>query len=142
MSPDFKFYLFLAAQFVAMIAWLVLLAVWPGPWNLQRVVGGVLLTAGLVLVFIARLQLGMSFSVLPRARKLVTHGLYSKIRNPIYVFGTMAIAGMLLILQRPKYWAGLAVLVLVQVVRARRESGVLEARFGEAYRAYRKQTWF
>ncbi len=125
-----------------MIAWLVLLAVWPGPWNLQRVVGGVLLTAGLVLVFIARLQLGMSFSVLPRARKLVTHGLYSKIRNPIYVFGTMAIAGMLLILQRPKYWAGLAVLVLVQVVRARRESGVLEARFGEAYRAYRKQTWF
>ncbi|PYX36329.1 MAG: hypothetical protein DMG81_16290 [Acidobacteria bacterium] len=141
-SRDLKFYFFLGAQAVSMAVWLVLLAIWPGPWNLQRVVGGVLLFAGMALVLTARLQLGTSFSILPRAKKLVTHGLYSKIRNPIYVFGTIAIAGMLLILQKPLLWALLAALVLVQVVRARREAAVLEANFGEEYHAYRKQTWF
>jgi len=118
------------------------LAIWPGPWNLQRVVGAVLIVAGMALVLIARFQLGMSFSILPRAKKLVTHGLYSRIRNPIYVFGTIAIAGMLLIFQKPLLWVLLAALVLLQVVRARKEAAVLEAKFGEEYHAYRKQTWF
>jgi protein-S-isoprenylcysteine O-methyltransferase Ste14 len=125
-----------------MMVWLGLLAIWPGPWNLQRVAGAMLLIAGMALVLTARIQLGMSFSILPRAKKLITHGLYSKIRNPIYVFGTIAVAGMLLILQKPRLWALLAALVLVQVLRARREAAVLEAKFGEEYHAYRKQTWF
>jgi protein-S-isoprenylcysteine O-methyltransferase Ste14 len=30
----------------------------------------------------------------------------------------------------------------LQVVRAGREAKVLEARFGDAYRAYRARTWF
>jgi protein-S-isoprenylcysteine O-methyltransferase Ste14 len=72
----------------------------------------------------------------------VTRGLYSRIRNPIYTFGTVAIAGMLLILQIPKLWILLVVLVAIQIFRAGREARVLEARFGEEYRAYRKQTWF
>jgi len=141
-SRRFRFYLFLGTQAVAMAAWLVLLAIWPGPWNLQRVVGAVLIVAGMALVLTARFQLGMSFSILPRAKKLVTHGLYSRIRNPIYVFGTIAIAGMLLIFQKPLLWVLLAALVLLQVVRARKEAAVLEAKFGEEYHAYRKQTWF
>jgi len=33
-------------------------------------------------------------------------------------------------------------LVPVQIVRARREAVVLEAKFGDAYREYRKRTWF
>ena len=36
----------------------------------------------------------------------------------------------------------LLVLVPVQVLRARREAAVLEARFGDTYRDYRKRTWF
>ena len=81
-------------------------------------------------------------SILPRAKKLVTRGLYSKIRNPIYIFGTIAIVGMLLILQIPSLWILLVVLVAIQIFRAGREARALEARFGEEYRAYRKQTWF
>jgi protein-S-isoprenylcysteine O-methyltransferase Ste14 len=30
----------------------------------------------------------------------------------------------------------------MQVARARRESAVLEAKFGDEYRRYRQQTWF
>jgi protein-S-isoprenylcysteine O-methyltransferase Ste14 len=34
------------------------------------------------------------------------------------------------------------VLIPVQIIRARREAAVLEAKFGDAYREYRKRTWF
>jgi protein-S-isoprenylcysteine O-methyltransferase Ste14 len=139
---DLKFYVFLGSQAVATLALLVLLAFWPGHWTAQRVVGSALLVTGTAFVFTARLQLGQSFSVIPRAKKLVTQGLYSKIRNPIYIFGTIAIAGLLLILQIPRLWGLLVVLALIQVFRARKEAGVLEAKFGDQYRAYRSQTWF
>jgi protein-S-isoprenylcysteine O-methyltransferase Ste14 len=138
---DLKFYAFLGAQAVAVLVLLVLLAFWPGPWSAQRMVGSALLVTGMSFVFTARRQLGRSFSVIPRAKNLVTHGLYSKIRNPIYIFGTIAIAGLLLILQIPRLWVLLVVLVMVQVFRARQEARVLEAKFGDAYRAYREQTW-
>ena len=43
-----------------------------------------------MLWFVARRQLGVSFSVRPEARQLVTTGFYARFRHPIYVFGTMA----------------------------------------------------
>jgi len=94
------------------------------------------------LVSTARFQLGKTCSITPQAKKLVTHGLYSKIRNPIYLFGTIAIAGVFLILQIPPLWMLLGALAVLQVLRADKEARVLEAKFGEQYRAYRRQTWF
>ena len=139
---NLKFYLFLGSQALATLVLLIWAALWPGRWNVQRMLGTGLLVVGTVFVLLARMQLGGSFSILPRAKKLVTRGLYSRIRNPIYTFGTVAIAGMLLILQIPKLWILLVVLVAIQIFRAGREARVLEARFGEEYRAYRKHTWF
>jgi protein-S-isoprenylcysteine O-methyltransferase Ste14 len=139
---NLKFYLFLGSQALATLVLLIWAALWPGRWNVQRMLGTGLLVLGTVFVLLARMQLGGSFSILPRAKKLVTRGLYSRIRNPIYTFGTVAIAGMLLILQIPKLWILLVVLVAIQIFRAGREARVLEARFGDEYRAYRKQTWF
>ncbi len=90
----------------------------------------------------ARVQLGGSFSVRARATELVTHGIYSRIRNPIYVFGTLFVAGFILIMGRP-IWLLLAMaLIPMQVVRARKEARVLEEKFGEQYRLYRARTWF
>src|SRR5258708_27292042 len=57
---------------------------WSLPWTLLRVVGSMLLALGLIFLTIAHVQLGNSFSIKPEAKKLVTHGLYSKIRNPVY----------------------------------------------------------
>jgi protein-S-isoprenylcysteine O-methyltransferase Ste14 len=139
---DLQFNLYVGTQAVAMLVLLALTALWPGPWNTQRMVGSALLIVGMALVLTARFQLGKSFSITPQAKKLVTHGLYSKIRNPIYVFGTIAIAGMLLILQIPRLWILLGALAVLQVVRAGREARVLEAKFGEEYRVYRRETWF
>ena len=139
---DRKFYLFLAAQILAAAVLLSWLSLSPGSRNLSRCVGFGLVVIGLALVFTARYQIGKSFSVTPQARALVTHGLYSRIRNPIYVFGSLVVLGIILIFQRPYLWFLLAVLILIQILRARREAAVLEEKFGESYRQYRRKTWF
>jgi protein-S-isoprenylcysteine O-methyltransferase Ste14 len=94
------------------------------------------------LLFTARWQLGKSFPVSPQARELVTWGLYSKIRNPIYVFSASLLLGVLIALQYRYALLLLLVLVPIQIIRAHQEAKVLEAKFGEEYRNYRKGTWF
>ncbi len=101
-----------------------------------------LLVAGFVLWTVARFQLGASFAVKAEARHLVTHGLYSKIRNPIYVFGSWVIAGGILVFGNPLWLLIFVLLIPLQLRRATKESAVLEAVFGDEYRKYRAGTWF
>jgi protein-S-isoprenylcysteine O-methyltransferase Ste14 len=113
-----------------------------GPHGLARVIGLLLGLIGLGGVILSRHTLGRSFSVVPKATALVTHGIYSRIRNPIYICAEIFLVGVVLILWRIELLIILLVLVPVQILRARREATVLEARFGETYREYRKRTWF
>jgi protein-S-isoprenylcysteine O-methyltransferase Ste14 len=105
-------------------------------------IGLALSVFGFAGVILARYTLGRSFSVRAKATELVTNGIYSKIRNPIYVFGVIVIAGLILMLRYPVLWVALAISIPLQIVRARREAQVLEAKFGDAYRQYRSRTWF
>ena len=95
-----------------------------------------------ILWFVARRQLGVAFSVRPEARQLVTTGLYAKLRHPIYVFGTTANLLVLLALQGSPALVIWAILIPVQIIRARREERVLAEAFGAEYEAYRNSTWF
>jgi len=137
-----QLYVFTAAQIVAAGALLWFAFSFPGPWDLRRSLGSALMLAGMAGIFTARRQLGKSFAIRPEARQLVTHGLYSKIRNPIYVFGLVMLAGFIMVLQRPILWLLLVALIAMQTMRAHREAKVLEAAFGDAYREYRRKTWF
>jgi protein-S-isoprenylcysteine O-methyltransferase Ste14 len=112
------------------------------PWDLMRWIGAILMVPSFVLFSVAHLQLGSSFSVSAQARNLVTTGLYSRIRNPIYLFGGLLIAGVLLFLEHPTYLLIFLVLIPLQLVRIRKEERVLEAKFGEVYREYKKNAWF
>jgi protein-S-isoprenylcysteine O-methyltransferase Ste14 len=96
----------------------------------------------MLLLTLARLQLGNSFSVTPQATMLVTTGLYARIRNPVYVFGLGLFVGVLLYTRLERHLYVLVPLALMQVFRARREAAVLEARFGDEYRSYKARTWF
>ncbi|HJT70267.1 MAG TPA: isoprenylcysteine carboxylmethyltransferase family protein [Terriglobales bacterium] len=107
-----------------------------------QIFGVCLLVVGFVLWTIARFQLGASFSVTAQARRLVTHGLYSKVRNPIYIFGSWVIAGAFLAAGHPIWLLIFIIVIPMQIWRARKEAAVLEAKFGEEYRAYRASTWF
>ena len=112
------------------------------PLTPMRLLGMSLATISFVLWATARVQLGNSFSVKPKAVAIVSRGIYSKIRNPIYVFSASWVAGFILALGRPKWLLILVLLVPIQVTRARREARLLEETFGDAYREYRKKTWF
>ena len=137
-----RLYMFTAVQVVALGVIFWLLATWRTPWNAQRYVGTALAIIGVAGIALARYELGRSFSIKPEAHQLVTTGIYSRIRNPIYVSGIIMAAGLILVLQRPQWWIALFVMVIGQTLRARREARVLEAAFGDAYRQYRRQTWF
>ena len=64
----------------------------------MRIAGAILAATGYILFVVARLQLGKSFSVSPQAKELFTHGLYSRIRNPIYVFVAVMWFGLIVAL--------------------------------------------
>lgn len=111
------------------------------PWTVMRAAGLAVMVPTFVLWAVAHVQLGDSFSVRAEARQLVTTGIYSRFRNPIYVFGGAGLGGFMLAIQRPWFLLAFVVLVPLQIVRSRREAHVLEDKFGDAYREYRAKTW-
>jgi len=111
-------------------------------WDARHVIGMSVAAIGFALWFTARIQLGKSFSVLPKAKAMVTTGLYSKFSNPIYLFGGMAYGGLFIA------WGKVIPLIVFflcypsyQFARARKEAAVLEKAFGEEYRRYKASTW-
>lgn len=111
------------------------------PWTPLRMAGAAIAVPSFLLLVLARFQLGRAFSVKAKATTLVTTGLYSRIRNPIYVFGGLMIAGVILLLEKPWFLLAFLFLIPLQVIRSRKEAQVLEAQFGAAYQDYKRQTW-
>jgi protein-S-isoprenylcysteine O-methyltransferase Ste14 len=111
-------------------------------WSTAKLIGALIAGIALPLFVLARLQLGSSFSIKAKAGRLVTTGLYSRIRNPIYLFGGLFLVGLSLFFS---VWGPLVVALVIvplQVVRARREERVLAEAFGEEYERYKSKTWF
>lgn len=125
---------------IAMALLMVMFA--PTVWTPLRILGLVIIVIAIAMLTLARVTLGNSFSVTPQARKLVTNGIYSRIRNPIYLFSGIGIVGVALYFNKPAFLLLLVVLIPMQIMRARAEGRVLEERFGEEYRAYKARTWF
>jgi protein-S-isoprenylcysteine O-methyltransferase Ste14 len=114
---------------------------WHTPWTPMRVAGLVIFVLSFGMLTLARLQLGNSFSITPQAKKVVKHGIYSKVRHPVYVFGLLLFFGLILYMNMPILLVVLAILIPVQVMRARAEEKVLVEKFGAEYADYRKTTW-
>jgi len=58
------------------------------------------------------------------------------------VFGTVVILGLILVLQLPKPWIALVVLIPIQILSAPQEAKVLEEKFGDEYREYKGKARF
>jgi protein-S-isoprenylcysteine O-methyltransferase Ste14 len=128
---------------VASFGVLILIAhFWGPPWTVPRIAGVAVVIASFLLLALARVQLGQAFSIQAKATTLVTTGLYSRIRNPIYVFSGLVIAGVILWVNRPWLLLIFAVIIPMQIYRSRKEAKVLEGKFGAAYLEYKRKTWF
>ena len=112
------------------------------PWTRWQIAGLAIAAPAFVLFAMARLTLGRAFSVRAKATTLVTSGVYARIRNPIYVFGGLMIAGAIIFMARPWFLLLFVLLIPMQIRRAGNEAHVLEAEFGDAYREYKRTTWF
>lgn len=112
------------------------------PWTALRVAGLAIAIPSFLLFVLARIQLGRAFSVRAQATTLVTTGLYARMRNPIYVFGGLMIAGVLISTGRPWLLLWFVVLIPLQMIRSRKEEQVLTEKFGAAYLEYKQKTWF
>jgi protein-S-isoprenylcysteine O-methyltransferase Ste14 len=111
-------------------------------WSTHQIVGMAIAIPAACLWVLARVQLRKSFAVSAQAKELVTRGLYSKIQNPVYLFGGIIIAGVFIYFGQPRLFLLFAILIPLQLMRIRNERRVLETKFGEAYREYRRHTWF
>ncbi len=110
-----------------------------GPWTFVRLLGLVLILLGLGVLTVARVQFERQYAKHPG---LVTHGVYSRLRHPIYIFSTVAFAGLLLFLDEPLGVLGLLPFQFVLFHLARREERQLEGLYGQEYLIYKRQTWF
>jgi protein-S-isoprenylcysteine O-methyltransferase Ste14 len=115
---------------------------WGPPWTATRIAGVGIGIPCFLLLALARVQLGRAFSVQAKASTLVTTGLYSRIRNPIYIFGGAAIAGFMLWANQPWLLLLFVIVIPMQIWRSREEARVLTEKFGAEYLEYKKKTWF
>ncbi|HEX7977890.1 MAG TPA: isoprenylcysteine carboxylmethyltransferase family protein [Gemmatimonadaceae bacterium] len=113
-----------------------------GVWRTRSLIGLAIIVPSFLLWMLARQQLGDSFTARAEARRLVTHGLYARIRNPIYFFAECMALGIIIFLGRPLLLLVWVAAIVYQIGRARKERRVLEDAFGDEYRRYRSQTWF
>ena len=112
------------------------------PVTIYTYVGLALMIPSFILLVIARLQLGSSFSVEAQANKLVTTGLYKRFRHPIYYSGIVLALGLGLFMQKRMILIACCAVIFIQLQRIRNEEKVLQEKFGDEYLKYRKSTWF
>ena len=102
-----------------------------------------LLGLGLVLVFVSFFTLGRNYSsfvVIHHDHRLVTRGIYSRIRHPIYLGVIVATVGMALCGTSAPGLLVASLLVPLFVFRMRYEEALLIEEFGDDYRRYAKRT--
>ena len=107
-----------------------------------RLAGIIIAVGAFSVACLARVQLGKAFAFTPQAKALVTEGLYSRVKHPMYISVDIAICGVALVALR--WWVLLPLLILVplQIRNSRKERELLLAKFGDAYREYERKTWF
>lgn len=115
---------------------------WPISAQMHHYVGILITIVSFILWIIARVQLGNAFSIDAKAQRLVTRGLYSKLRHPVYYFSILAVVGVGIYLWNVYIFIPIALLVCLEMYRLKKEEGVLYEKFGKDYTRYKANTWF
>lgn len=106
--------------------------------------GAALMLAALWLFWRAHVDLGLNWSITLEMRKeqeLITHGVYRRIRHPMYAAILLfAVAQGLLLQNWLAGWAGLVTFAILYFIRTPREEKMMSECFGESYRDYMRRT--
>lgn len=108
----------------------------------HHIIGIVIVALAFILWLIARVQLGNSFTIGAHAKELVTVGLYSKLRHPVYYFSILAVTGIAIFTWSIYMTMPVILLVVIEIVRIKQEEEILEKTFGKRYINYKQTTWF
>jgi protein-S-isoprenylcysteine O-methyltransferase Ste14 len=113
-------------------------------WNssLNNYVGIVLFFVGAYIWMRGLYDLGDSFGLLPIAKRLVSKGIYSRVSHPVY-FGAFVVDVGLSVYSL--HWFVILfslLLVVVQLLRIKKEEEVLLKKFGAEYARYKRRVWF
>ena len=144
---------FVSTAWAIYVAWLVVAPLsavkwdrWPTSHWLGDLLGWIavpLLGAGLCLFWYSHYTIGRYWSIrveLKTEHRLVTEGPYRYIRHPLYTALFLGYIGTVLALQSWTLVAWFPAFVVSYLLFAKEEEKVMESGFGEAYRAYRRQT--
>ena len=121
------------------------LAVVPSPFSYA---GGALAAAGIVMIVWSRRAFqgaGTPITPFTESTALIRHGLYRRTRNPMYLGGVLLVLGVALLLGSVMpLLIAVGFFVILQEGFIRHEERLLEQRFGEEYRNYRRSVrrWF
>ena len=106
--------------------------------------GAVVMLIALWLFWRAHVDLGLNWSITLEMRKdheLIVHGLYRRIRHPMYAaIFLFAVAQALLLQNWLAGWAGFVTFAILYLVRTPREEKMMCEFFGESYRDYMQRT--
>jgi protein-S-isoprenylcysteine O-methyltransferase Ste14 len=108
-----------------------------------RWAGYALLAASVVLIALAQRDMGKSWRIgIDEARRtaLVTHGLFNRSRNPIFLGMRLNMLGLFLVLPNAVTLCVFALSEALIAVQVRLEEAHLSQAVGEAYRQYREKT--
>jgi protein-S-isoprenylcysteine O-methyltransferase Ste14 len=107
-------------------------------------VGALIMVAALWLFWRSHVDLGLNWSVsleLRRGHELVTHGVYRRIRHPMYAsIWLWAIAQGLLLENWLAGWSVLPAFAAMYFLRTPREEQLMCEQFGDDYRRYMRNT--
>ncbi|MBT7903252.1 DUF1295 domain-containing protein [Candidatus Woesearchaeota archaeon] len=111
-------------------------------WSLNNIWKILIATLGLIIWWIGRIQLGDSFTALPKAKKLVSHGIYSKIRHPLYVGICINLIGIGLLINSIAFWILGLFVGCILFIRSNEEEKIMIKKFKKKYIKYKETTWF
>lgn len=110
---------------------------------IQQLVGGIIGLGGFIAAYTAYKALGRNFRVFAAPRRsgtLMTGGIYSKVRHPMYTSVILAFLGYVIFWGSTFAFPFWVVMTVLYLIKGWKEEGVLEQRYPD-YADYRRRTW-